>query len=226
MIDVPLAPFEPSLSPPPSVERSIPIRNACTAPLSPANQLELLPPQVTVELADGGAIGLSADGSVREVELTPRSFTLGPGESSELLVRITPNAVGLRSCRIHVFTNDPMTPERVVTLNVNAETLGRCSMRVSPQPDLNLTQVSFNRSRGTVFFFNEGPNRCVIDDPRIGTSAYSIIDPVPQLVVEPWQTGALSIEGPGPGQAGTGAVSFHVLSSESQPEKIFLHVPQ
>lgn len=226
VIDVSLAPFERWVSPPPSVRRSLQIRNASTAPPSSASQLELIPPLVTVELADGGAIGLSPDRSSPEIGFMLRFSSLGPGESGELTVSVSPNAVGLRSYRIHVFTNDPVTPESVVTLNVNAMTLGPCFVRVEPQTDLNLTRVSFNRTRGTVSFINEGPNRCVVDDPRVDTSGYWIVDPVPQVIVEPWQTGTLTIEGPGQGQSGTGTLSFRVLNSDSQPEMLLLHVPQ
>lgn len=221
VIDVPIATFEPWVRLPSSVTRSIRVFNASTMGASTVSTLQI--PRTFVELADGGAIGRSGDGSP-EVEIVTDQFrALGPLQSTELPIRVTPNAVGTRSYRIHLFTNDPVTSEHVVSMTVNAMTLGRCFMRVLPG-DLLLDTVVNGRSRGTISFVNQGQNRCVVDDPRINVPEYGLLDPVPQLVVEPWQTATLTVVGPAPGYAGRAVLRLHVLNSVDQPESILLHV--
>ena len=53
-----------------------------------------------------------------------------------------------------------------------------------------------------------------------------MVDPVEQLVVEPWQTGTLTVEGPAPGSPLIGTLGIHVLNSANQPNAVFLRLPQ
>ena len=153
---------------------------------------------------------------------------LDRNQSVDVPVRVTPTGLGERSYRIRLFTNDPLTPEHVVGLSVNTETLGRCSMRVEPEGDLQLVPQASGRSLGTVSFINLGNTRCVVDDPHLSSGAspeFSIIDPAPQLIVPPGATRTMTIEGPRSVFPVLGSFSFHVLNPGSERQFIVLHVP-
>jgi hypothetical protein len=220
--DVPIATFEPWARQPSTVTRWVRLRNVSSAGASSAALLQLVPPKVLVERADGGFIGPPVDGVFPEVDVGLENFIgLGLGQSDELPIRVTPPSVGPQDYRIHFFTNDPLTPKHVVSLSLNAVTLGRCAMRIEPPSELRLSGVGGLRSLGTISFINQGNTRCVVDAPRVSTG-FGIVAPVSQLLVEPGQTGTLTIEGP---QAGSGYLTFHVLNTTDQPGQVRLVVP-
>ncbi len=226
VIDIPLATFEPSLHGQPSfVERRVMLRNLSTLGRSSFSRLHLVEPIFLTELADGGTDDEVTAQIPAELLL---GFGLDLGQEMELFVRVTPRAVGRREYRARFITNDPLQAEQVITMSVNTVTLGRCSMRVEPQGDLQLTPMPDGKARGTISFINEGTNRCVVDDPGftiMSSPEFSIVDAMSQFVVEPGTTRVLTIEGPRSAMNVDGTFGFHVLNPDSEREFIVLHVP-
>jgi hypothetical protein len=225
-IDIPLANFEPSvLGESAFVERRVVLRNVSTLGRSSLARLQVVAPILDLELADGGI-----DDEVTVV-LPPEvllGLGLDLGQELEFFVRVAPKSIGQRSHRVIFFTNDPLQAEQELLMTVNAVSLGRCSMRVEPRDELQLSPTPDGRSRGTISFINEGTNRCVVDDPgfTIMTSPeFSILDPVSQFVVEPGTTRTLTIEGPRSAMNVDGTLSFHVLNPDREREFIVLHAP-
>jgi hypothetical protein len=225
-IDIPLATFEPTLRGAPSfVERRVLLRNLSTVGRSLFSRLQLVQPIFLTEQADGGP-----DDEVMAQIPAELLFGFGIdlGQEMEIFLHVTPNALGRRSYRARLITNDPLQAEQVINLSVNVVSLGRCTMRVEPERDLQLAPSPDGRSRGTISFINEGPNRCVVDDPGftlMSSPEFSIVDAASQLVVEPGTTRTLTIEGPRSAMNVDGTFGFHVLNPDSEREFIVLHVP-
>lgn len=223
VIDIPIATFEPWLRGEPSfVERTVRLRNLSTVGRSIFSRLQLVEPIFLTEQLDGGADDEVSAQIPAELLF---GFGLDLGHDMEILLRVTPKALGQRSYRARLITNDPLQPEQVITLNVNVQSLGRCSMRLEPQGELQLSPLANGRAQGTVSFINVGTNRCVVDDPILTPPAFVADDTSSQFVVEAGTTKMVTIEGPRAAIPLDGMYGFHILNPNSQREFIVLHAP-
>lgn len=210
--------FTPGSLPPSFSERAVALHN--DAPAGDATVLRLQLPFFQVEAVDGGIAG--------ELEVPMENWFFGGipgGRSASLSVRVRPATLGPRHFRVTLFTNDPLQPEQVVTLEATAVTLPACTLQVSPPSLLTLTGSADAGSSGVVTFTNIGATRCVLDDVRLASSMDFVISDggVSQIELAPGETHAVVLSGPYP-SPNHGVLGFHVFNANSARQFISVQV--
>lgn len=84
------------------------------------------------------------------------SFTLEPGRQQRLTITCSPNEIGELSAQLTLFSNDPVSPEKVIPLN--AEVLPPPEIRIDPQSlSVELTRLESKTLTATLFNDGLGP---------------------------------------------------------------------
>lgn len=109
------------------------------------------------------------------------------GQTVDLPVRFIPQTAGLKSYDLVLYTNDPIAPEKHVTITAQAVVAGQCDYSVTPSP-VDFGDVDGGTLTRDFTLHNDGANRCYFDSFALSAdplSGFSLPGAPVNLQVEP-----------------------------------------
>lgn len=155
----------------------------------------------------------------------PEKNELAPGESTNLTVKFNSHGrQGKQTKTVKIFTNDPQTPEAVITITGNviltSEQIGTAPVIYFPETQHDFGKVSEGEKVNYTFrFVNKGESELVIKDVKssCGCTAALISD----SNVKPGQEGTLKVEFDTKNRSGKNSKTVTVQSNDPKdPTKV------